>query len=337
MSIQRSATICASTFAALLLCVGLASASAGGRMHLTTALTATAKAPNAHGRAQLDMKSVTKGRLRISTRGLAASSSFDVVMNGVKVGTLTTNAGGKGKLTLSTHPKRHAGLMGGDPRGDHLEVRDHDGDDDLECHFPGGDQPEIACCVPSEGATECDLETPDECTNEGGTPAGSAGGAFVSSCIPNPCAPTPPPPGGSVCCIPSSAGGAFVSDGDEPDGDADDVTCQEIDAMACGMAGGMVVVAASCDPNPCVPVQPPVVPCCLSGEDDDDVQCVMLTADHCTANHGIVSDATSCQSSPCGGGGDDDNQGDDNQGDDNQGNQGGDHHHGGDGGGDGGD
>jgi hypothetical protein len=322
MSTRTSALVLASAFTAILLCTSVSSTSAGGRMHVTTALTPTTKTPNARGRAQLDMKSVTKGRLRIVARGIAASSTFDVVMDGVRVGTLTTNSGGKGKLTLSTHPKGRAGLMGGDPRGDHLEVRDHDGDDDLECHLPGGDHPEIACCLSDDGETECELKDVEECTNEGGTPAGSTGGAFVSSCIPNPCAPTPPPPGGSVCCIASSAGGAFVGRCHDHEGEGNDVTCQEIDAMACGMAGGTVVEAASCDPNPCVPVQPPAVPCCLSG-DDDDAECAMLTADRCTAHHGTVSTATSCHPNPCGNGGDDDDQGEDDQGD--QGHDGHDH------------
>src|SRR5262245_33190871 len=102
-------------------------------------LTATSAAPRAHGRATLTLKTVPKGRFRVSANGLAGPASFDLVVDGVKVGSFTTNAAGSGKVKLSTHPKGSETFLGVDPRGKSMVVRDDHGEDDLEGDMPDDD------------------------------------------------------------------------------------------------------------------------------------------------------------------------------------------------------
>ena len=264
---------------------------AGAASHVTQSLTATTNAPGAKGRAKLALKTASKGRFRVMARGLAKGATFDLVVGGVKVGTLTTNRGGAGKAKLATSPKRSEGLLGVDPRGQTIEIRDADGNDDLVGDMPDQDSTSgaFACCLPDDGGTECDTKTPDECSSKGGT---SMDG--VSSCIPNPCG--APPHGGEgnvVCCFPGSATGAFVDDDAEAE-------CDDVSTADCAAAGGTVVTATSCDPNPCAAVPPAqVVVCCVPH--DGESECEIVTPDRCTAQSGTASSATSCESDPCGG------------------------------------
>jgi uncharacterized membrane protein YgcG len=268
--------------------------------HVAQALSATSHAPGAHGRAKLALKTASKGRFRVVARKLAPETSFDLVVGGVKVGSFTTNAAGSGKVMLSTHPKPPEGFLGVDPRGKTIEVRDDSGDDDLEGDMPGDDDSAagaFACCVPDDDGAECEVKTPDKCAAAGGmTQAG------ITSCIPNPCATTPPGGGEDVvCCFPGSSTGAFVDEESE-------TGCDEVTTQECAMGGGTVVHATSCDSNPCAPVPPPqVTVCCVP--DGSETECEILTADHCSAAHGTPNAAKSCESNPCGGvsggGGDD--------------------------------
>jgi len=265
--------------------------------HVAQRLTATSHAPRAHGRAKLALTTASKGRFRVVARGLARGASFDLVVGGVKVGSFTTNAAGSGKVRLSTNPRPSEGLLGVDPRGKSIEVRDDNGDDDLEGDMSDdGDSASGAfvCCLPDDDGTECDVETPDECAAEGGTTH-----TEIGSCIPNPCGATPPGGEDVVCCFPGSATGAFVDEEAE-------AGCDETSMHECAMAGGTVVQATSCDPNPCASVPPPqVTVCCVPEDGDSQTDCEIVTPEHCTAAHGTPSDATSCESSPCGGGGND--------------------------------
>ena len=274
-----------------LLAAGFVSNAMAGS-HIAQPLSATSHAPGAHGRAKLALKTASKGHFRVVARKLAPETSFDLVVGGVKVGSFTTNAGGSGKVTLSTHPKPSEGFLGVDPRGKRIEVRDDSGDDDLEGDMPGdGDSATgaFACCVPDEDGAECEVETPDGCTAAGGTTE-----AGITSCIPDPCGTTPPSGGEDVvCCFPGSSTGAFVDE--ESAAGCDEVTTQE-----CAKAGGTVVQAPSCDANPCAPVPPPqVTVCCVP--DGSETECEILTPDHCSAAHGTPNAATSCESNPCGG------------------------------------
>src|SRR5262249_4458054 len=159
---------------------------------------------------------------------------FDVVVNKVKVGTLTTSASGNGTAKFSAPAAGHAAALGFDPQGAQLAIRDEEtGDDDLDTDMPdeNGDSA-IGCCVGTEGEDE----TAAECTANGGTPTPAGG------CLPDPCNGNPPPPT-VVCCRTTSAGGAFVDD--DPETECED----DVSSAECAAQGGMVVQAASCEPN----------------------------------------------------------------------------------------
>ncbi len=281
---------------AVLVAVGVIAAwgpSATAKTKIRETLHATVHAPHASGLAKLVLRKGSKGTFTIKARGLSQGQSFDVVVNRVKVGTLVTGGGGSGVAKFSTSPKGRTTMLGFDPRGAHIEIRDENGDDDLDSDMSDDNNPDsaIGCCLgeDNDGDVECEELTAAECTNEGGTPT------TATSCLPNPCATTPPPPN-VVCCRSSSAGGAFVDDDPEVECE-DDVTQAE-----CANEGGMVVQATSCDPNPCQPVPPPqLVICCVP--DGTETECEHVTSAECTAAHGTTSSATSCDADPCGGGG----------------------------------
>jgi len=284
-------------------------------------LSPTSFAPKARGNAKLSLKSDAKGVFSIVARRLAASAGYDVVVGGIKVGAITTNGHGAGKIAFGTTKRGTRGFLGFDPRGRSLAVRDHDGHDVLDCDMPDHDAGEVACCVPDDDGVECKHRTPEDCTADGGTVSSASG------CFPDPCTPQTAT---VVCCTVDSTCGAFVDD-DPQVGCRDDVTAER-----CAMKGGTVVDAPSCEPNPCAPVPPvALVTCCVP--DDEEVECEFRTPDLCAAKGGTVSTATTCDPNPCGGAamsadhnGDDDEQGDDND----QGEDGGSsddchhHHHG---------
>jgi hypothetical protein len=264
------------------------------RSRVVQPLTATSAAPAAHGHATFTLKKASKGRLLVRARGLAPKASFDLVVGGVKVGSFTTNAAGRGKIKLSTHPKGSQTLLGVDPRGRSLSVRDENGDDQLEGDMSDGENGSatgaFACCKPDHDETECEVEASEKCAAHGG-----ATQSGVDSCIPNPCAVPPPGGGDVVCCFPGSSTGAFVDEEKE-------AGCDQVSEHECALAGGAVVAATSCEPNPCAAVPPPEVTVCCVPEEGES-ECEVLTPDHCTASGGTaVSDATSCMDAPCGGG-----------------------------------
>ena len=278
----------ASIVVAGLLAIGFAPHALAGT-HVKGSLTATSHAPRARGRATLALSTASKGRFRVVARGLTPNTSFDLVVGGVKVGAFTTSAGGVGKVKLNTTPTHSQGLLGVDPRGKTMEVRDSgSGDDDLDGDMPddgGSATGAFACCVPDSDGAECEVETPADCTANGGTTQ-----TGVTSCIPNPCGGTPPSE--VVCCFPGSSTGAFVDDEQEAE-------CDETDMQECAMAGGTVVQATSCEPNPCAPVPPSqVTVCCIPGH--DETECQIIPPDLCTAAQGTASTATSCDNDPCG-------------------------------------
>jgi hypothetical protein len=257
-------------------------------------LSPTVHAPGAHGTAKLVLRTGSTGRFSVKARHLPAGRSFDLVVNKVKVGTITTGPSGGGVARFSTSPTGRAGMLGFDPRGAEIEVRDGDtGDDDLDSDMPD-DQPDsaIGCCVgerDDDHETECEDLTATECATRGGTPT------TATSCLPDPCGTNPPSPT-SVCCLAQSAAGASEDDDPEVECDAD------VSATNCATQGGTVVTATSCDPNPCQPVPPPAtIICCVP--DGHESECEHVTPDHCTTAGGTPSSATSCDSDPCGGGG----------------------------------
>jgi hypothetical protein len=295
--------------------VVLSTAAAHGAPVVKVPLSATASAPRAKGRAVLALRTTSKGAFTVRARGLAANHPFDVVVGGIKVGGFTTNAHGVGKVTFHTASGKgaakvrgHKLLLGFDPRGSDVIVRDRKtSDDDLHGKCPGGDDSAsgaFACCGSQHdgaGDIPCATKAPAKCTAEGGTPTS------VTSCVPSPCTSTPPP--GAVCCVPGSAGGAFMHD----DGDESEIECEDVASVeACVAKGGAVVTATSCKPNPCIPT-PPTTACCLPesaasafiDEDDDGGKpqsgCVShMSASACIAAGGTVVSAGSCHPDPCG-------------------------------------
>ncbi|HXJ37521.1 MAG TPA: hypothetical protein VMS22_26130 [Candidatus Eisenbacteria bacterium] len=261
-------------------------------------LTATTSAPpKAHGRARLAMKSAASARLGIFTQRLPRKTTFDVVVNGVKVATLRTNGAGNGKVRLSTAPRGNERLLGFDPRGLTLAIRNHQGQDVLGCHFPGHPKEKVRCCVPSSVTGSFPDQPSDTCEEVTRAQCEKAGGTEVDadSCIPDPCG--PPPTEKVPCCLPSSADAAFCDHQPE-------VPCEELIPAECAAAGGMVVDAPTCDPNPCTPVPPPLVACCVSTsmrhhDSEPETKCVLATEQQCIDHDGTVTDATSCEPDPC--------------------------------------
>lgn len=267
----------------------LGAAGAGAAVQVKKDLTATVHAPGAKGKAKLVLRSAASGKFTIAARRLAPNHAFDVIVHHIKVATLHTTRGGSGRAQLSAPANRHDGMLGVDPRGDQVEVRDDQGDDVLVGDMPDDaqDPNAIACCVAHGHETECEDLTLAACAAANGTP--TAG----TSCLPDPCNAAPPANDGMVCCLSGSAAGAVIDDDPE-------IECEDVSAADCAAAGGVAVQAASCDPNPCAPVPPPqVVICCVP--DGGEAECEEVTPEHCTAQAGTVSTAPSCESDPCGG------------------------------------
>jgi len=329
--VRSGLAITAAAGVVLALGVGMASAARSRTVRIRETLAATAKAPKAHGKLLLVVRSgktQLDGALDIGARHLASKGTFDVLIGGVKVAALSTNGGGNGKVKLRTTPRGHALVLGVDPRGKQIVLRDEGGDDVLEgdCPHDKPDAGTVACCMPGsaggafdgdrhgeggdgqhgdgehnhgghghEGDDDsCRRLTVDACAAVGGS---SAGG----SCLPDPCTTTAPP--GSVCCVPE--------DGDD---DGEGAECKLLGADQCASRGGTMISAAGCDPNPCSPTPPaePRIACCT--QDEGESECRYRTAAECDAHQGVNKGEVSCRSDPCGdagggGGGDEGNGG----------------------------
>jgi hypothetical protein len=295
----------------------MAAASRGGRVSFTRQrLTPPTSTSTARGRAfliTLSHHGNQEGSLDVFARGLAATATFDVLVDGVKIGNLQSNDAGGGHARFRSHPHGRALILGVDPRGKRLVVRDTAGADVLAGDWPldGHSVGKVACCIldSASGAFahdrhrgsehghghhgddddhDCRLKTVDECAQVGGT---SAGG----SCLPDPCENDAPAPDGTVCCIPGH--------GDDEDG----AECEHRSPAACLMAGGAMVSAAGCDPNPCAGAPasgPAVVVCCLP-HGNEGAECEHRTAEDCVAQGGVDQGPGRCFPDPCAGSGDD--------------------------------
>lgn len=245
---------------------------------------------DARGRAKLQVRNGSDGRLEVQVQKLEKRATYDVLVDGVLVGQFTTSGGGSGHIRFRSHPrtsKRHPDtskdiLLGFDPRGALLIVRDDSGHDVLAVTLAdtgsvsGGD---VICCVPDDSGPDCEDRTPAECTAQGGTVS------TATSCLPNPCVGTLPPSGGDViCCIP---------DDSAPE-------CEDRTADDCAVQGGVVVQTASCAPNPCASVTPPAdgdIQCCVA--DDTGPECEDRTPAECAVEGGVNAGAGTCTPSPC--------------------------------------
>ena len=252
---------------------------AAGRDRAQQGFTASANS-TAAGRIRLTMKNDADGRLDIRVRGLAADQAYDVLVGSVKVGTIVTTGGGQGALRFRTRPRGRDLILGFDPRGALLTLRDASGRDVLVATIPTSstsDPNKIACCKPDDSGTECEERTADACVAEGGTPAAA------TSCLPNPCADVPPPANDIICCVPDDSG---------PE-------CEDRTAVECAARGGIVVQATSCTPNPCAATPPADgdIRCCLP--DDGGPECEDRTSAQCAAQGGVDMGPGSCSPNPC--------------------------------------
>ena len=291
---NRLGTLRLGTLATLAITLGvsIAPAPAAAASHVRTALTPTSKDPDARGRANLLVRG-SRGKLKIAAQRLKHGATFEVIVDTVRIGTLTTGGSGNGKARFSTGARGRDQLLGVDPRGKVLEVRDEDGDDVLETEMPDDAQPgEIRCCVANHDETECETKSPEECDADHGVNLGAG------SCMPNPCA--NPATDHVRCCV--------------PDHDEDGPECEDLTADACSLAGGVNIGpgdgSGNCENDACGPTPPPgdEIRCCVAGRDmtpaDDgdgehEVECERLTADACAALHGTNLGAGSCDDDPC--------------------------------------
>jgi len=244
-------------------------------------LTATAAAPDARGEVRFDLKSADDGRLRITVKKLARKALYQVVVGDVAVGEIATKGGGGGRLRFRSQPGGNDALLGFDPRGATVIVRDAQGRDVLAgtiADAPSGDPGDVICCVPDDSGPECEDRTPAECAAEGGTVSDA------TSCLPNPCAGAPNPGVDVVCCLPDDSG---------PE-------CEDRTQAECAAQGGTVVEATSCAANPCA-ATPPVddeIACCKP-HGGEPLECETMTPDACAAVGGTSSGGTSCTPDPC--------------------------------------
>ena len=266
-------------------------------------LKSTLAAPGAKGKVVFQGKGGSQARFQVQASKLPPSSSFDVVVKGVKVGDLQTNRGGAAKAKFSTQPKAgKEALLGFDPRGVAVSVRTPEGDEVLMGDVPDpvvkpSDAGKVACCVPDdEGGSECEDRTPERCALEGGVLAPT------DSCLPDPCGGSPDVNGDGngddedegkiLCCL----SGADAATSDDPE-----VECEDVSALDCATQGGTVLEATSCDASPCAPAVPATkIVCCVP--DEGVYECEDRTADRCVELGGTAMDGvSSCAADTCAG------------------------------------
>jgi hypothetical protein len=260
----------------------VAVAAQGARFKVDVDLMSTGLDADARGRVKLKVRGSDDGRLDLRVNRLEPDAVYELVVDGVAVGTVETTGGGGGQLRLRSRPRSSRdGFLGFDPRGATLVLRDGSGGDVLAAEFPAGGtigDDDVICCIPDDSGPECEDRTPEECADQGGTVS------TALSCLPNPCAGTPPPAGGDVvCCIPDDSG---------PE-------CEDRTADECAAQGGIVVEADSCLTDPCTAI-PPVdddIRCCLP--DDGGAECEDRTPAECLAQGGVDLGAGSCTPNPC--------------------------------------
>ncbi|HEY2389039.1 MAG TPA: hypothetical protein VGK30_18955 [Candidatus Binatia bacterium] len=251
---------------------------------MRSALTATSADRNAKGQVGLGIRG-NDGTFDLKASHLDRNTGYDVVVGGVKVGALQATRGGSGHIRFRTSPSSKDRVLGFDPRGKSISIRNAAGNDVLVGSLPSDsiDPTAIACCVPdNEGGSACEDLTSDACTAAGGTATEAA------SCMPDPCATTPPSTA-TVCCT------------NQTEDDGSETECEDHAATDCTAAGGTVVQATSCEPNPCAPVTPPagdVVACCIA--DEGETECEERTAEACTAENGTAMAGATCDADPCG-------------------------------------
>lgn len=202
------------------------------RQELTPATGSTAV-----GRTRFVVRTGDHGRFELRVWNLTPLTDYEIVVGGVRVGSLTTKASGFGRARFRTRPRGRDLLLGFDPRGQVVSLRDAAGLEVLSGAIPSGTPPtdgDVICCIPDDSGAECEDRTPEECAAQGGTLAAA------TSCLPNPCPDVPPTDADVVCCVPDDSG---------PE-------CEDRTVAECAAEGGVVVEATSCAPNPCAATSP---------------------------------------------------------------------------------
>src|SRR5205085_7045235 len=154
-------------------------ASQAERVRTKQLLHATEALPAAQGVARLLVRTSTRGGFGIKAQSLEASTSYDVLVGGIKVAALVTDDKGEARIRFSTAKVKDNLVLGFDPRGEAIEVRSAAGTDVLIGNFaaPAGSESDKACCIPDDERAECEDRTPDECAAIGGTTT-EAGSCF---------------------------------------------------------------------------------------------------------------------------------------------------------------
>lgn len=238
---------------------------------------------DARGRAKLRVRNGDDGTFEVIVQKLDGEATYQLVVNGVLVGEITTSRGGNGRARFRSRPRSSRdSLLGFDPRGALVSVRNSAGQDVLAVTLAsgGGSQSgDVICCIPDDSGPECEDRTPAECAAQGGTVS------TATSCLPNPCTGTPPPTSNDIiCCLPDDSG---------PE-------CEDRTADECAAQGGVAVEATSCNPNPCAAVVPPAgddVQCCLA--DDSGPKCEDRTLAQCAVEGGVSAGAGACSLDSC--------------------------------------
>lgn len=197
-------------------------------------LTATGADTDAAGKATLTVKrrrGALQGQLVVSAKKLDGNGVFEVTVDGVRLGTLATNARGKGKTRFRTTPRPGKDqLLGVDPRGRALALVNGSVPILVGTLSSSTDAGDVRCCLPDDSGPECEDRTPAECTAQGGVALGPG------SCLPNPCE-GPTPGTDIVCCLPDDSG---------PE-------CEDRTPAQCAVLGGVNLGAGTCATNPCAP------------------------------------------------------------------------------------
>jgi len=265
--------------------IGLAPATVEAKgVSIRQHLAATGVDGDAAGQARVDVrdrKNGLRGRLEVRTRKLDALSSFDVTVDGVRIGSFTTRRAGIGKVKFDSR-ERGGQLLGVDPRGKTIAIVNGEGAVVLQAAISAGsiDPNDVRCCLPDDSGPECEDRTAAECDAQGGINLGPG------SCLPNPCSgPTPPGNDADIrCCLPDDSG---------PE-------CEDRTPAECSAQGGINIGAGSCAPNPCGATPPPAdadIRCCLP--DDSGPECEDRTAAECDAQGGVNIGAGTCDPNAC--------------------------------------
>ena len=226
-------------FALALLAVLLPTTVAAKGITVRQSLARTGADPDAVGQVRVEVrnrKTGMRGRLEVRARRLDARQTFEVTLDGVRIGSFTTRRGGSAKVRFDTRPRGQDRLLGADPRGKTAAVVNNQGAVVLQAAISVStiDPNDVRCCLPDDSGPECEDRTAAECAAAGGVDLGPG------SCLPNPCSgATPAPTDADIrCCLPDDSG---------PE-------CEDRTAAECSAQGGINVGAGSCLPNPCLPV-----------------------------------------------------------------------------------